>query len=97
MASLLQAGELPPMLIGRGLEAAEARHARNDAPWKHCASPHRRGEADPCVDRLALQVRAVHGRGPRRRARPHAPRAPGAGLGGGPRRSKCIPSSRDAE
>ncbi|CAK0796873.1 unnamed protein product, partial [Prorocentrum cordatum] len=39
MAGLLQAGELPPLLMERGLEATETRHAKTDAPWKHCASP----------------------------------------------------------
>ncbi|CAK0847598.1 unnamed protein product [Prorocentrum cordatum] len=36
---LLQAGELPPMMMERGLGAAKTRHARTDGPWKHCASP----------------------------------------------------------
>ncbi|CAK0806048.1 unnamed protein product [Prorocentrum cordatum] len=39
MAGLLQAGELPPRMMERGLEAAATRRARADTPWKHCASP----------------------------------------------------------
>ncbi|CAK0832539.1 unnamed protein product, partial [Prorocentrum cordatum] len=36
-AGLLQEGELPPMVMERGLEAA--RHATIDGPWRRCASP----------------------------------------------------------
>ncbi|CAK0796479.1 unnamed protein product [Prorocentrum cordatum] len=39
MAGLLLAGELPPMLMERGLEAAGTRRAKPGAPWKHCARP----------------------------------------------------------
>ncbi|CAK0901715.1 unnamed protein product, partial [Prorocentrum cordatum] len=38
-ASLLQSAELLHRMMARGLEAAVARHAAADTPWKHCASP----------------------------------------------------------
>ena len=39
LASLLQTGELPLRMFGRGLEAASARHATAVSPWVHCSSP----------------------------------------------------------
>ncbi|CAK0875090.1 unnamed protein product [Prorocentrum cordatum] len=39
LAALLQSGELPLRMLGRGLEAAAARRAEAASPWVHCASP----------------------------------------------------------